>query len=140
MPGVVSLGAGSNSALNIIAGVEGTTAANATDEIGNPLMHNGSIDLGAVQTVTPTPSPPVLSPFQLIEQTIIDTDAFLLQDFPPALSFLNAISERVLGLPLPATADLIPTIEGDIAALVDSFVRTIEGDIAALVNFLRGTF
>jgi hypothetical protein len=135
VPGVASIGAGSSSVVNTIAAVEGTTPANAVDEIGNPLFHNGTIDLGAVQTVT---TPPSLSPFQLIEAIILDTDAFLLQDFPPALSFLNSISEQALGLPLPATADLIPIIESDFAALVDMLAGTIEGDIAALVNILRG--
>jgi hypothetical protein len=75
---------------------------------------------------------------QLLVAISIDSDALTLQGFPPALSFLNAISEQVLGQPLPPTADLIPTIEGDIAALMNLVVGTIEGDMAALVNSLRG--
>jgi hypothetical protein len=52
LSGTVSIGAGSTSVLNTIAGVEGTTTANATDEIGNPRSSLSSIDLGAVQFST----------------------------------------------------------------------------------------
>jgi hypothetical protein len=128
LPGVVALGSGSVSVLSTIAAVEGTSVANVVDAIGNPRSTNGSIDLGPVQSVSslsPSPPPPTLSPFQLLVAITIDLDAFVLQELPPALSFLNAVSERLLGLPLPATADLIPTIEGDLASLVRILIRII---------------
>lgn len=133
MPGAVSIGAGSTSVLNTIAGVEGTTAAHATDEIGNPLAGSGAINLGAVQIPTPptspTPpppsSPPVLKPLRLMAAIALDLDAVMFQDFPPILSFLNAISERFVGQPLPSTADLIPTIQGDFATLVAILMRDV---------------
>lgn len=56
----------------------------------------------------------------------LDLDALILQGFPPALSVLNAISEQWLGQSLPATADLIPTIEGDIAVLVNYFAKDVQ--------------
>ncbi len=49
LPNTVSIGAGTTSVLNTIAGIEGTTTHKATDEIDNPRSTNGSIDLGAVQ-------------------------------------------------------------------------------------------
>jgi hypothetical protein len=59
LPGVVSVDAGGIGSLAIVAGVEGTTIANATDEIGNHFSTTGFLDLGAVQAVlSPPPSPP----------------------------------------------------------------------------------
>jgi hypothetical protein len=49
LSGTVSIGAGTTAALGTIASVEGTTAANAIDETGNPRTTGGLIDLGAVQ-------------------------------------------------------------------------------------------
>ncbi len=53
VPGTVSIAAGTTSDLSTIAAVEGTTVANAVDEIGTLRSSNGStsgtIDLGAVQ-------------------------------------------------------------------------------------------
>jgi hypothetical protein len=66
--GAVSAGAGTTSVLSTIAGVEGTTQAKATDEIGSPRSSNGAISLGAVQTQlaspppSPSPSPPPSPP------------------------------------------------------------------------------
>jgi hypothetical protein len=74
----------------------------------------------------PSPSPPspspTLSPIQLLVAISLDMDAINLQGFPPALTFLNAISEQLLGQPLPPMADLIPSIEGDIAAWMNLVV------------------
>jgi hypothetical protein len=56
LSGVGSIGAGSTRVLDTIVSVEGTTSANATDEIGNPRSSNGTINLGTVQTVTPISS------------------------------------------------------------------------------------
>lgn len=132
LPGVVSIGAGSTSVLPTIAAVEGTTPANATDEIGNLFANNGAIDLGAVQvpsspplSPSPPPPPPTLSPFQLLVAITIDIDALTFQNSLPALSFLNAISEQWLGQRLPATADLVPAIEGDITALVSILIAAV---------------
>lgn len=129
--GAVSIGAGSTSVLNTIAGVEGTTAAKATDDIGNPLSSNGAINLGAVQILapppspSPPPSPPALAPLQLMAAITLDLDALMFQDIPPMVSFLNSISERFVGQPLPSTADLIPTIEADIAASMAILIRIV---------------
>ncbi len=60
LSGTASIGAGSSSVLNTIAGVEGTSSANTTDELGKPRSSNGSIHLGAVQTVTPISSYPLV--------------------------------------------------------------------------------
>jgi hypothetical protein len=49
LSGVASIGAGTTSDLSTIAGVEGTTSANAVDEIGYSRSGTSSIDLGAVQ-------------------------------------------------------------------------------------------
>lgn len=135
LPGVASIGAGSTSVLSTIAAVEGTTLGSATDALGNPLSSNGPLNLGAVQFPTPTspssspspsPSPSVLSPIQLMVAIVLDFDALTHQDSSTALSFLNAISEELLGQQLPSAANLIPAIEGDIAALVDLFFGVFE--------------
>ncbi len=60
LSGTASINAGSSSVLNTIAGVEGTTSANTTDELGKSRSSNGSIHLGAVQTVTPISSYPLI--------------------------------------------------------------------------------
>ena len=59
LPGAISVGSGTITALRTIASVEGTTAANATDEVGNPRSSNDSIDLGAVQFYT-SPAPTII--------------------------------------------------------------------------------
>jgi hypothetical protein len=69
LSGTASIGAGSSSVLGTIAGVEGTTSANATDEIGNPRSSNGSVDLGAVQTVSPISSYPLILTYNPASQT-----------------------------------------------------------------------
>lgn len=90
LPGVVSIGAGTTSVLGVIAGVEGTTAANAVDEIGSPRSHNGSIDLGAIQTVTtPPPSPP--SP-----ASPPSSPAPSALNVPPLLAFFDSLLGRAV--------------------------------------------
>jgi len=44
----------------------------------------------------------------------------------------------MLGQPLPSPGDLLPTIEGDIAALMNTMVGTLEGDLAEMGNNLHG--
>src|SRR5579884_548344 len=66
----VSVGAGSTNALDTIASVEGTTSANATDELGNPRSSNRSLNLGAVQTVTPISSYPLILTGNPANQTV----------------------------------------------------------------------
>ncbi|MHB1424226.1 MAG: beta strand repeat-containing protein [Gemmataceae bacterium] len=61
LSGVVSINAGSTSVLSTIAGVEGTTSANAVDEIGNPRSSNGSIGLGAIQVQSTSTSAPTIT-------------------------------------------------------------------------------
>jgi hypothetical protein len=69
LSGTVSIGAGSTSVLNTIAAVEETTPANATDEIGLPRSSNGSINLGAVQNVTPVSSYTLVLTYDPASQT-----------------------------------------------------------------------
>ncbi len=121
LSGTVSVGYGTTSVLNTIANVEGTTTANATDEIGNLFSTNGSINLGAVQvTVSPPPPspPPALSLIQEILAITLDSEALLFANDPPVLMFLNSLSERLLGQPLPPTNELLPDIEAAFAEVI----------------------
>jgi hypothetical protein len=70
LSGSVSIGAGTTSVLGTIAGVERTTAANATDEIGNSRSSNGPINLGAVQTVASVSSYPLILTYYPASQTV----------------------------------------------------------------------
>jgi hypothetical protein len=83
LPGVVSIGTGSTIALPTIAAVEGTTAANAVDAIGNPRSNNDGINLGAVQLPPPSPPSPPPSP--------APSPAPAALDVPPLLAFFNSL-------------------------------------------------
>ncbi len=66
----ISIGAGSTSVLGTIASVEGTTAANATDEIGNSLSSNSSVNLGAAQVAVPISSYTLVLTYDPSSQTV----------------------------------------------------------------------
>ena len=128
LPGVVSIGAGTTSVLNTIAGVEGTTVADATDEIGNPLSRNRSIDLGAVQVVTAPPlSPPSPSP----------TPPTL--NVPPLLAFLDSLLSGIEAVNANGTETITDSFFG-IPLIVSTFDS--HGDLMSvdLYGFFNITF